>query len=382
LTRRDFSLALGSALAGGVVLRGQEVDPGSTIHVDVDLVNFVFTVRKGKDGQLVSNLTKDDFLVFEDGKPQTIANFARESNLPYEMGMLIDVSKSQTNLIETERQAGYTFFSSAVRPHDEAFLLAFGKDTTLVQDFTGSVPKLKAALDSIKADPMPTSGRGGGGNGNGGGGNGNGGGGGRGGGGMGWPGGGTGWPGGGGGMGGRRGGGRGGNPQPNSTSQQNHKGTLMFDALYLACTDELAHKEGRKALLLITDGEDRGSYYSRGQAIEAAQRVNAIVYSIYYVDPKVYKQRGGSQDMTGPDDLQKLSDQTGGRVFKVTKDHTLEDVYTELQAELRSQYSLGYKSTNPDRNGEFREVEIRAKTAGYDVQTRKGYFATRVREST
>lgn len=351
-------------------------------------MNFAFSVRKATTGELVPSLTRDDFLVFEDGKPQEIANFSHENNLPFELGMLVDVSKSQTNLIETERQAGSSFFSSVIRLQDEAFVLSFGVDTTLVQDFTGSVPKLKSALEALKADPMPRRlARGNGGNGGSypgggypGGGYPGGGypGGGRGGA---WPGGGGGWPGGGG-M-GRRGGGRGpSNPQPDPSQKLNGKGTLMFDALYLACTDEIAHKEGRKALLLITDGEDRGSYYTRGQAIEAAQRANAIIYSIYYADPKIYQlRRGGPEDMTGPNDLQALSDPTGGRVFKVTKEHTLEDAFTELQAEMRSQYTLAYKSTNPDRNGQFREVEIRAKAAGYQVQTRKGYYATRSRLS-
>lgn len=151
----------------------------------------------------------------------------------------------------------------------------------------------------------------------------------------------------------------------------------MFDAIYLACNDETGHKDGRKALLLITDGEDRGSYYSRGQAIEAAQRADTILYSIYYADPKLNRGRGGYERGNGLDDLGKLASETGGRVFKVTKDHTLEDAFTELQAELRSQYSLGYKSTNPDRNGEYREIEIRPKNPAFQVQTRKGYYATR-----
>ena len=349
------------------------------IHVDVDLVNVVFSVRKASGGELVPNLTKDDFLLFEDGKPQTVAHFSHDQNLPYNLGMLVDVSRSQANLIDTEKQAGSSFFTSAIRPHDEAFLLAFGHDTVLIQDFTGSVPKLKSGLDSLKVDAEDRSAHGGGngsGNGNGGGN-----GGGRSGGGMSWPGGGMGWPGGGG-MGGGRGGGRGrgggGYPQSGSNNRPNHKGTLMFDGIYLACTDEINHKEGRKALLLITDGEDRGSYYSRGQAIEAAQRADTILYSIYYADPKM--DRGdhgghGSERGNGLEDLQRLSSETGGRVFKVTKDHTLEDAFTELQAELRSQYSLGYKSTNPNRDGEYREIEIRPKNSAFQVQTRKGYYA-------
>ncbi len=340
------------------------------IRVDVDLVNLVFSVRKSGSGELVPNLTKDDFTVLEEGKPQTIAHFTRETNLPLELGMLVDVSRSQANLIETERQAGSSFFSSVIRTKDEAFLLAFGKDTVLVQDFTGSIPKLQSGLDSLKADAMAGNGGGRGGGGNGGGYPG----GGRTSGGIGFPGGGMGWPGGGGQ--GRRGGGR---PQAGQQSHGNGKGTLMFDAIYLACNDEIGHKQGRKALFLITDGEDRGSYYTRGQAIESAQRADAIIYSIYYVDPKVYQRRNSSDEMRGPEDLQKMSEETGGRVFRVGKDRTLEDVFTEIQAEMRSQYTIAFKSTNPDRDGGFRSVEVRAKNSSYQVQSRKGYYATKNR---
>ncbi len=144
----------------------------------------------------------------------------------------------------------------------------------------------------------------------------------------------------------------------------------MFDGVYLACTDQINHKQGRKALLLITDGEDRGIYYSRGQAIEDAQRADTILYSVYYADPKMDRGGRGYERGNGDEDLQKLSAETGGRVFKVSKDHTLEDAFTELQAEMRSQYSLGYKSTNPNRDGEYREIAIRAKNAAF--QCRRG----------
>ncbi len=390
LTRRTCGILLASLWGRGFSLLAQDEgtysrprpstqqpesreESGPVIRVDVNLVNFVFSVRKTGSGELVPNLTKDDFTVLEEGKPQTIANFTHETNLPLELGMLVDVSRSQANLIETERQAGSSFFSSVIRPKDEAFLLAFGKDTVLIQEFTGSVPKLQSGLDSLKADAMPGNGSGRGGGSNGGGYPG---GGGRTSGGIGWPGGGMGWPGGGGQ--GRRGGGR---PQGGQQQRGNGKGTLMFDGIYLACNDEIGRKQGRKALILITDGEDRGSYYSRAQAIESAQRADAIIYSIYYVDPKVYQRRNNSEEMRGPDDLRKISEETGGRVFKVGKDHTLEDVFTEIQAEMRSQYTLAYKSTDPERNGEFRSVEIRTKNAAYEVQSRKGYYATKDRST-
>ena len=345
-------------------------DSGPVIRVDVDLVNLLFSVRKSGSGELVPNLTQEDFTVLEEGKPQTIAHFAHETNLPLGLGMLVDVSRSQANLIETERQAGSSFFSSIIRPKDSAFLLAFGKDTVLIQDFTASVPKLQSGLDSLKADAGAGTGGGRGGN-SGGGGYPSGG---RTSGGIGFPGGGMGWPGGG--QGRRRGGGR---SQGGQQSHGNGKGTLLFDAIYLACNDEIGHKSGRKALFLITDGEDRGSYYSRGQAIESAQRADTIIYSIYYVDPKVYRARSNSDEMRGPDDLRKMSEETGGRVFKVGNGRTLEDVFAEIQAEMRSQYTIAFKPTDADRNGEFRRVEIRPKNSAYEVQSRKGYYASKSR---
>ncbi len=124
------------------------------------------------------------------------------------------------------------------------------------------------------------------------------------------------------------------------------KGTLLFDAVCLASNEKLKSEVGRKALVLITDGEDQGSYYTRDQAIESAQRANAMIYSIYYVDPWFYRQYGsfgGFGHGGGESDLRKMSDQTGGHVFTVDKHHTLQDVFKEIQDEMRNQYAIGYR---------------------------------------
>lgn len=304
----------------------------SVIRVDVDLVNILFTVRKKRGGALVPGLSKDDFTLSEDGKKQTIKRFERESNLPLTMGLLVDVSASQVNLIETERQAASAFFTSVIRPKDEAFLIAFGRDTELLQDLTGSPRILHAALRGMQGDitgtmmsrsPVP-------------------------------------------------------NTNPGTLPQVvKPKGTLLFDAVYLAANEKLKSEVGRKALILITDGEDQGSYYKRDQAIEAAQRSDTIIYSIYYVDPWFYQSSGMMGYGGGESDLKKMSEQTGGRVFVVDRKHTLADVFRELQEEMRNQYAISYTPSNTVRDGKFRKIEIKVRDKDDVVQARKGYYATK-----
>ncbi len=376
ITRRAAAAVLASGFIGA--LRGQESEtiskrrPASgsdsgtadqpVIRVDVDLVNLFCTVRR-HNGKLVANLTQDDFRVFEDGKEQNVTAFSRETDLPVKLGMLVDISGSQRNLIGTERDAASAFFSNVMRHQDEAFLLAFGRDTDLLQDFTNSVHKLQSALDALHGDMQ-----GGGGGQRRGGGGGGGGQQGSGGGGP-WGGLGGGGPWGGGGGRGRHGGGQRRPPGGNG------KGTLLFDAVYLASHDELAAKPGRKALILITDGEDRGSYYSRTQATEQAQKSDAAIYSIYYVDQNGYRGRGGDEPRNGYSDLESMSKETGGQVFKVNKDLTLSKVFDEIQAQMRSQYSLAYKSNQAPAPGQFRKVSIRMRSDEFEVQARNGYYA-------
>lgn len=289
-----------------------------TIKVDVDLVNVLFSVRD-KKGAYVSNLTKDDFQVFEDGKEQKIGLLTRESDLPLTIGLLIDVSRSQENLIEVERRAALQFFRQVLRPKDMAFLIAFGSEAELLQDYTNSAKLLSEGLSQLRVDaavggvhpgPVPTIG------------------------------------------------------QP--------RGTIMFDAVYLAADEKLKKEVGRKAIVLITDGVDMGSRVKLREALEIAHKSDTIIYSVQYIDWRAY----GGFGNPGDGDLRKMSEETGGRVYRVDRKYTLEMIFDELQKELRSQYALAYSSSNPAKDGGFRKLEIRAKNKDLKVQARKGYYAT------
>ena len=303
-----------------------------TIKVNVELVNLLFTVRAKKGGQLIPNLEKNNFTVFEDGKQQTIQRFSKETDLPLTLGLLIDISASQERLIDIERQAAAAFFSKVIRQKDEAFLISFGKSTDLLQDYTNSPRLLTAALQDLRGDGQtPMVGRG---------------------------------------------------PIPNVNTgpvptSGRPKGTLLYDAVYLAANEKLKGEVGRKALVLITDGDDQGSTYDRRTAIEAAQKADAILYSIYYVDRGFYAS-AGMFGGGGEGELRKMSDETGGHVFTVSSKHPLNEVFQEIQDELRNQYSIGYGSTNPNRDGSFRHIEIKVDNPDYKVQARSGYYATPV----
>jgi VWFA-related protein len=310
-----------AALALTPILLAQE-EP--TIKVQVSLVNILFSVHD-KKGELIGNLNKDDFSIYEDGQKQEIKYFTRENDLPLTLGLLIDVSRSQMNLIGIEQSAASQFFDEVIRPKDLAFVISFGSDAELLQDYTSSHKLLHHALEGLQVNsdvgglqpgPVPTAGT--------------------------------------------------------------PRGTILYDAVYLAADQQLRGQVGRKALVLITDGDDQGSRYTRDQAIEAAQRADAIIYSIYYVDRGFYAQNGFGITFggSGEAELKRMSDQTGGRVFKVSRNHTLHDIFNQLQQELRSQYAIGYFPTNSAKDGTFRRIEIRTTNKNYRVQARAGYYAT------
>ena len=322
-------LSFGQSAAEPPKPSGQD-SQDQTIRVDVDLVNILFTVKAKKGGQLIPNLEKNNFSISEDGKPQTIQRFSRETDLPLTLGLLIDVSASQERLIDVERQAASAFFSSVLRNKDEAFLISFGKSTELLQDFTNSAKQLSAAMRDLQGDGQPP-------------------------------------------MVGR-------NPVPVNTGPVptvgSPKGTLLYDAVYLAADEKLKGEVGRKALILITDGEDQGSTYNIKTAIEQAQRADAIIYSIYYVDRAFYSHGMMSFGGGGEGELRKMSEETGGKVFTVSSKHPLNEVFDQIQEELRNQYSIGYSSTNPNKDGSFRRIEIKTDNPDYRVQARNGYYAT------
>jgi VWFA-related protein len=299
--------------------------PAETLKVNVNIVGLFFNV-KDKHGALIPNLTKGDFEVLEDGKPQTIKYFAAESNLPLTLGILIDSSGSQLRVLDMEKEVGGAFLRQVLTDKDEAYVIDFAIDAELVQDYTRDVHRLQAALNKVKINtgfttgPIP---------------------------------------------------GAGGGPVPTAGAA---RGTVLYDAVYLSAHDMLAKEVGRKAMILLTDGEDEGSQLKIKDAIEAAQKADAIVYVLLCADRGFY----GSYQVgySGESEMRKLTEQTGGRVINVgNKFDKLREAFDQIAAELRSQYNLGYTSTNTVMDGSYRKLEIKNKQ-NYKIQSRAGYYAT------
>jgi VWFA-related protein len=295
-----------------------------TLKVNVDVVQLFFNT-KDKKGGLIPSLTKDDFQILEDGQAQTIKYFTAESDLPLTLGILIDSSGSQQRVLGMEQEVGASFLNQTLRDKDEAFVISFDVDVNLLQDFTNSSRLLRTALDSTKINAPPDNC--------------------------------SGMP------------GQGGGPLP---CHGTPKGTLLYDAVYLAGHDELSKEVGRKAMILLTDGEDQCSQLKLRDAIEAAQRSDSIVYVLLCADRGFY----GFGGYSGDRDMKKLTEETGGRMIDVgNKVDKLKDAFDQIAHELRSQYNIGYVSTNRTKDGSFRKVEIRPKNGNYKIQARSGYYA-------
>jgi VWFA-related protein len=376
--RRPTSIAL-VALLGAFLLHAQDIP---TLSVNVKVINVLASVRD-KHGDIVKNLTKDDFTLTEDGRPQTIKYFSQQSDLPLTLGLLVDTSLSQRRVLGQERDASAVFLDQLLRlDRDNAFVLHFDFDVELLQDLTSSRQKLRAALDELELAAE----RGGTRPGGGGGGNGGGNGGGRAGGGIGWPGGGVGWPGG-----GRRHGGGGGGQGGNGGGRGGWGGggTDLYDAVYLASDELMSKQKGRKAVIILSDGVDTGSKETLADAVEAAQRADTLVYSILFSDESAYGgggfgfpgggrggQRGGGGENhpDGKKVLQQLSRETGGRFYEVSKKESIDQIYASIQEELRNQYNVGYSSDKP-YDGTFRKIQLIPKAKDLVVQAREGYYA-------
>jgi len=296
----------------------EPVEENQVIRIDVELVNTFFNVRD-KHGAYAAGLTADDVEVYEDGKKQEIRYFTRETNQPLTIGLLVDVSRSQENLIEVEKRASSAFFAKVLRPKDMAFILSFGADAELLQDLTGSLASLERGLRELRINAGVS-----------------------------------------------------GVVTPSTVpTPGGPRGTVLYDAVWLAANDRLKHEVGRKAMVVITDGVDVGSRIKIEGAIEAALKTDAIVFPILYEDPRYTLYAGYSGDGA----MKRMANETGGRIFRVDRNHTLDETYKEIEQDMRTQYAIGYVSSNTARDGSFRKVEIRPKDKNLKVQARRGYFA-------
>jgi len=330
---------------------GETSDP-TRISVKVNVVNVLATVRD-KHGKIVNNLSKEDFTLTEDGRAQSIHYFSRDTDLPLTLGLLVDTSRSQSRVLDQERSASRSFLDQMVREdRDRAFVIHFDREVELLQDLTSSRQKLADALRSLQAaEYTQTTGSGGGGN----------------------------WPGGPRGS-GRHGGHHGG-------------GTMLYDAIFLASDELMQKQEGRKALVLLTDGVDTGSKESLDAAIESAQRANTVVYSILFKDDEAYGRGGGfgrpgigfpgggrrqrypEQRPDGKKILERISSETGGRLFQVSKKQPIEQIYSQITEELRNQYNLGYTPDHSVSNDtSYHKIQVATKQKDLIVQAREGYY--------
>jgi VWFA-related protein len=158
------------------------------------------------------------------------------------------------------------------------------------------------------------------------------------------------------------------------------KGTLLYDAVYLAAEEKLKTEVGRKVVVVITDGVDMGSRMTINQAVEAAQKSDVVIYCIEYYDAMAYGGGFGTISLGGGGGgsaMRKLSEETGGRVYKVDRKHSLADIFKELQEEMRSQYAIGYTPLNEKKDGSYRKLEVKLANKDLKAQARKGYYADR-----
>jgi len=295
-----------------------------TLKVNVNLVDVFFTV-KDKNNELVPHLSRNDCTILEDKQPQTIKNWAAESDLPLTLGILLDTSGSEYRTLPLEQEAGSRFLDEVIRKKDEAFLISFDVNVDLLQDFTNSSHQLARGMQKAEINTA-------GGNGA------------------------AGIPGAGGG----------------TVPYGNPKGTVLYDAVYLAANEKMSQESGRKALILLTDGEDEGSDHKIGEAIAAAQKANTIVYVILIVDRQAF----GSFGYSGYSAMKKVAEETGGRVIDVGNNgKKLEAAFQQIEDELRTQYVASYTPSNAKIDGSFRHLAVECKGDGLKIQTRKGYFA-------
>ena len=287
--------------------------PASPIMVDVDLVNLLCSVRDQR-GAYVKGLNKEDFEIRQDGKRQTITHFAREVDSPMTVALLLDVSGSVAGIIGTEKAAAARFLDEVLLPGDQALLVGFASLIAVWQELTPSKERLQRALE--RAGPLDL---------------------------------------------------------PAGSPEARPRGaTLLYDTITLVAAQRLRSLPGRKTIILITGGQDNGSIADIAKAVQAAQEADAVVYGIYYQDQH-FPYSGGN----GMSALERLSEPTGGRTFRVSGKMPLGMVFDEIGEGMRNQYGLGFRPPADGKEGQFHKLEVKSTMAGVKVQARSGYYSRR-----
>src|ERR1700681_4775256 len=310
-SRRNFLLSTASVLCFRALARGAD-EP--TFSADVKVVNVLATVRTKKN-EIVRDLTKDDFLLSENGRPQAIRYFSRETELPLTVGLMIDTSMSQQRVLESERSASFRFLDQVLRESkDKLFVMQFDMAVQLRQPLTSSRKDLEEILPYVDT------------------------------------------------------------PTRRELGLQTGGGTLLYDAIVQASNSVLKNQRNRKAMIVLSDGGENGSTATLTEAIEAAQRADTLIYSILFAD-RGFPGPGFAFGPEGRDILMRLSKETGASFFEVSKKQGIEQIYETIQEELRSQYNLGFISDQPGEISEFRALKLTSKQKGLIVQSRERYWA-------
>ncbi len=331
--------------------------------MDARLVTLPVTVRD-KKGKIVTGLTKEDFDLQEDGRPETIKYLTLDTHLPLTLGLAVDTSESLRDALDQERAASKAFFEAMLTaPNDKAFLLHFDREVELMEDLTPSKDKLESALQEMgptrasrSSDPDS-------------------------------------------------------DPDAGSGRQRRRGGTQLYDAIFLAADDLMKKQTGRKALIVFSDGEDRGSKETLHEAIDTAEHADTPVYTVYFKgeqqsSPFSGPQNGGRRGGMGggypgggypgggyprgggqrPSDephidgkkiMQQIAGETGGRFYEAKKKENLDAIYAAIAEELRSQYVLGYTPDKGSSSSGFHKITLTAKKKDLNVETRPGYYADR-----
>jgi VWFA-related protein len=348
--------------------------PAATLKAEAREVMLPVTVRD-KKGALVTSLKIGDFTLTEDGRPQVIKSFTRETNLPFRLGLLVDTSQSVSGAMAEERKATGKFVDTMLpeKPNptpDQAFLIHFDREVELLEDFTASREKLHRELEDMgptrreRNDPQGPE--------------------------------------------------TGGDDRDGGRPRGGHGGTQLYDAIFLASDELMKPKDGRKALVVFSDGVDRGSKESLNDAVDAADRAGLAVYTIYFKGeqerggggfpggggghhgggwpgggggyppgggggyPGGGGKHGGGDKESGVDGkkiMEKIATRTGGRYFEAKKKDNLEEIYGQIADELRGQYLLTYTPDMVDKEGGYHKIALKANKSDLTVATREGYYA-------
>jgi len=289
----------------------------TTIKVDVQLVNVAFAVRDA-NGALVMDRNKDDFEILEDGVPQNISFFARGTDVPLTIGLIVDFSGSQEHMTRQHHRDLLAFLKSVLGPKDRAFLLCFGNHLRLVSDLTGDSAEIIERLNQREKGDYDF-------------------------------------------------------PELGPRDEERELGTAFYDAIYYSIEEKLAKTEGgRRALILFSDGEDNSSAHHMMDAIEEAQTENTLCFAVRYTESP--HGRLTARNKYGTSVMDRIARETGALHFDARQGE-LKTHFAQIGDVLRSSYELAYHSTNPVRDGAFRKIVIRAKQPGLSVRAKTGYFA-------